>query len=232
MNTLILDAQVTAKRVCPGQADSVATQLSARKIMGKHFFGVEEAIKYFDVDPTNLQLSLFAAIPFGEQLLTSCRDSHILVAYFPISVAEFRDRKYARFPSLNERNSKGAFINEPCYPDWFLLRKAPVPNSTGKTWYEQQACLGKYEVVPPFPLIVYTHIAHHLATGERIFNNLAVRSSDTANGKHIFMVHGEERWAEIAAHYDDTTRHPQIGLASAYALPGAQHVLESLKLTT
>jgi len=59
---------------------------------GKNFFGVEEAMKHFGVNPTCQQLAALSEIPFSETVLKQSKDDHILVAVFPLSILEIRDK--------------------------------------------------------------------------------------------------------------------------------------------
>ena len=102
--TLQTNQKLDTKRSWNEQCKRLATQLSARKIMGRNIFGVEEAIKYFEVDPTESQLAVFSTIPFTEETLMECRNTHILVACFPLSVGDLRARTgHEHFASYTSR---------------------------------------------------------------------------------------------------------------------------------
>ncbi len=42
------------------------SQKCAREIMGKNFFGIDEAIKHFGINPTPQQLAALSEIPFSK----------------------------------------------------------------------------------------------------------------------------------------------------------------------
>lgn len=170
-----------------GGFEPSTSQKRAREIMGRNFFGVEEAIKHFGVNPTKSQLALLAEIPFSEDILTTCKDSHILVAVFPLSILDIRGHVQDKslFYDQNWYN-KQAFAKDKGEVGWQLVRKEPVENSTDKTWDEQQDLLLKDEETPKAQVIAYTIIGHFLATGERLLENVYVRCVDLdSGGSHV-----------------------------------------------
>jgi len=118
-----------------GGFEPSTSQDKARAIMGKNYFGVEEAIQYFKVNLSKQWLTTLAKIPWSEEVLRSCKDTHILVAVFPLSILDIRfgasgsklfyDHSWYKKESFAENHGEAA---------WHLVRKALVPNSTSKTW--------------------------------------------------------------------------------------------------
>lgn len=165
-------------------------QKLAHEIMGKNFFGIEEAIRHFGVKPTRAQLSALAEIPFTEAELRECKDTHILVVVFPMSIIEIRGKVERKLFYSHEDAwyNKEAFAKDYGEAAWHLVRKTPVPNSTGKTWNEQQALLSDKEETPKARVMVYTIIGHFLATGERLFEHVYVRCSDVDSlGNRVYV---------------------------------------------
>lgn len=168
------------------------SQVQAREIMGKNFFGIEEAQKHFGVTPTKAQLGYLAEIPFSEEVLTACKDTHVLVAVVPITILEIRSiaKKQSDRTLFYSQDwyDKQAFANEKAKLGWHLIRKTPVENSTAKNWKEQQALLSKDEETPTASVLVYTIIGHFLATGERLFEKIYVRTSSLdSDGDRVFV---------------------------------------------
>ena len=168
-----------------GGVQSSSSQTCARQIMGRNFFGIEEAIKHFGVNPSRRQLAVLGEVPFSEDVLTACKDTHVLVAVFPISIVEIRGKVAdVKLPNnqpffyKQDWYDKEAFANEHGETGWQLVRKTPIANSTSKTWDEQQALLSKDEETPKARIVVYTMVGHFLATGERLFEKVYVRCSD------------------------------------------------------
>ena len=168
------------------------SQKVAREIMGKNFFGVEEAIKHFGVNPSKQQLAALAEVPFSEEVLKSCNDTHILIAAFPLSILDIRgiikkqpDRSL--FYS-HDWYDKQAFAKDKGEVGWQLVRKEPVVGSTSKTWNEQQALLSKDEETPAARIVVYTMVGHFLSTRERLFKKAYVRCVDLgSDGYRVYV---------------------------------------------
>lgn len=156
-----------------------SNQQRAREIMGRNYFGIEEAMKHFDIAPTKRQLAYMAEIPYSEATLIACKDTHILVAVSRFSGVAVRE-KVAKKKVFYKQDwyDEQAFANDKGAMEWHLVRKTPVQDSTRKTWSEQQALLGEDEETPRFQVMTYTVIGHFLATGERLFENVYVRCSD------------------------------------------------------
>ncbi len=167
-----------------GGYEPTTAQKLAREIIGKNYFGVEEAIQHFGVKPTRAQISALAEIPFTEAELREVKDTHVLVAVFPLSILEVRDKAECKLFYSHEDAwyNKEAFAKNRGEARWQLVRKTPVDNSTSKTWDEQQALLAQNEETPTAQVMVYTIIGHFLATGERLFENIYVECSDVNSG--------------------------------------------------
>lgn len=159
-----------------------------RAIMGTNFFGVEEAIKHFGVNPPKQQLDYFTKVPFTEEVLRASKDTHTLVAVFPMSILDIRGQvKRKLFYRYDDAwYNKQAFAQDKGEIGWQLVRKVPAADSTNKTWNEQQALLRNDEETPKAQVMVYTIIGHFLKTGERLFENIYVRCSDLdSDGYHV-----------------------------------------------
>lgn len=73
-----------------GGFEPTTSQKRAREIMGRNYFGVEEAIQYFGVNPTKQQTAVRSEVPCAEATLEQCKETHVLVAVFPLSIIEIR----------------------------------------------------------------------------------------------------------------------------------------------
>jgi hypothetical protein len=173
-----------------GGFEPSTSQKRAREIMGKNFFGVVEAIKHFGVNPSKQQLAYLAEVPFTEEQLSSCKDTHVLVAVFPMSILDIRGKVERKlFCSHDDAwYNKQAFAKDKGEVGWQLVHKVPVADSTNKTWNEQQALLSKDEETPKAQVMVYTIVGHFLATDERLFENIYVRCSDLdSDGDRVYV---------------------------------------------
>ncbi len=148
----------------------------AREIMGKNFFGVEEAVKHFGINPKG-KLAGLCDIPWSEEVLESVKDTHILVAVFPLSILAMRAKRRRFFYLNSNYNKKLAFVRDKGQVGWHLVCKTPVGNSTDKNWDEQQELLADSSMTPTAQVLVYTAVGCFMATRERLFTELAVRTS-------------------------------------------------------
>ena len=168
-----------------GGIEATVSQKRAREIMGKNFFGIEEAIKHFGVNPSRRQFAALSEIPFSEAVLEQSKDTHVLVAVFPLSTLEIRGKDSKPFYK-QDWYDKESFAKEHGEVTWQLVRKTPVDNSLSKDWPEQQALISKDDEVPTAQVMVYTIIGHFLATCERLFEKVYVRTSSVdSDGYHV-----------------------------------------------
>lgn len=196
-----------------GGFESTTSQKQAREIMGS-FFGIEEAIKHFGVNPSKPQLSALAEIPFSEGILKECKDTHILVAVFPLSILNIQGKANKLFYNKDWCN-KQSFAEDRGETEWRLVRKTPVDYSTGKSWGEQRSLLPENEEMPTSRIMVYTIIGHFLVTGEQLFRHAYVRCSDLASdGRHV-CVGGFDSDGLYFNYRWDNGRDDYVGLASA-----------------
>ena len=168
-----------------GGVEPSSSQTRARELMGKNFFGIEEAIKHFGVNPSRRQLAVLGEVPFSDETLTVCKDTHVLVAVFPLSIVDLRSKVADNNQTLFYKQDwydKQAFANDKGETGWQLVRKEPIAKSTSKTWGKQQALLSEDEETPKAQVMVYTIIGIFLATGERLFEKVYVRCVDFVSG--------------------------------------------------
>jgi len=174
-------AAKVVKFIQNGGFEPTTSQKRAREIMGKNFFGVEEAIQYFGVNPTYTQTLVLSEIPFSEEVLQKAKDTHVLVAVFPLSVLEIRGKVDSKLFYDQSWYNKESFAKERGEASWQLVRKTPVDNSTSKNWQEQLTLINEEDEVPTAQVMVYTIIGHYLATGERLFEHIYVRTSSVVS---------------------------------------------------
>lgn len=210
-------AAKVVRLILNGGFEPSTSHKQARAIMGKNFFGVEEAIKHFGVNPSKQQLAYLAEVPFTEEVLKSCKDTHVLVAVFPMSILDIRGKVERKlFYSHDDAwYNKQAFAEDKGEVGWQLVRKVPIADSTNKTWNEQQALLSKDEETPKAQVVVYTIIGHFLATGERLFENIYVRCSDLdSDGLRVSVGDFDAEGLHVNDWYDGHRR-GGLGLSAA-----------------
>jgi len=200
-----------------GGFEPSTSQKRAQQIMGRNFFGIEEAIKHYGVNPSRAQTAALTEVPFTEEVLESCKDTHVLVAVFPMSILDIRGKvEHKLFYSYeNAWYNKQTFAKDRGEIGWRLVRKTPVENSTSKNWSEQQALLDKSEETPSAQIMVYTIIGHFLATGERLFENVYVRTSSVDSGGGRVSVGGFDQDGLDVNGWWDGGRDGSVGVSSA-----------------
>ena len=176
----------------------IASQAKAHEIMGENFFGIEEARKHFGLNPSKWQLAYMEEVPFSEEVLRACKDTHILVAYIPISIVSVR----AKTANIElPENHQHIFFKQDWYDEnavgngeselkWYLVLKTPVPDSKSKLWQAQKILVDstKTDEVPEANVMVYTIIGHFLETGVRLFENEHVRTNTLCpRGGHVHV---------------------------------------------
>lgn len=196
-----------------GGFEATTIQKRAREIMGQNFFGVEEAIKYFRVNPSKQQLAP-AEVPFTEATLEECKETHVLIVVFPLSILDVRSKVDSELFYDQSWYNKESFAKERGEVSWQLVRKTPVENSTRKTWDEQQALLSDKEETPTARVMVYTIIGHYLAASERLFESTYVRCSDVGSrGGRVFVGYFCRHGLRVSSNWDDS-RSGSLGVAS------------------
>jgi hypothetical protein len=173
-----------------GGSISTISQKRAREIMSKNFFGVEEAVKYFRINPTRQQLATLSDIPFSEALLEQSKNTHVLIAVFPLSILEIRDKVDPKLFYNHEDAwyDKQSFAKEAGEVSWQLIRKVSVDDSMPKNWQEQQALFGKNEEMPTAQALVYMAIGYFLSTGEQFMERkYACTSSVDSSGNRVYI---------------------------------------------
>ena len=190
------------------------SQKLAREIMGPNFFGVRQAIHSFEIGLTRLRLLALSEIPFSEATLRERKETHILVAVFPLSIVTIC--AYVGWSLDPHWIYEYPFVVERGEASWQLILKTSVDDAFRQTWSEQQSLIGRGEGVPSARMLLYTIVGHHLATGECLLRRRNVRTSTTnSTGYHIVIGFSDfdNRDISIKSWLDDD-RHPDLGISS------------------
>lgn len=198
----------------------------AAKIMGKNFFGQEDACELFGVPLHHVRFGpTHFGIPWSERTLDACKDTHLLAAACPLSMVDMHWIEQIRTgntPSparfcLPGTYGREAFATQMGGFSWQLIRKNPVARSGDRGLSEQQELLLANEETPSARVLVYALLGYQLKTGERLFplGRTAFRSSDTdSDGRSVcvvFELNGTIRLASAGMNEKFTT----LGLAAA-----------------
>lgn len=213
---LAIELAIFAKEEKVYLPELTTSQELAREIMGTNFFGTGEAIKYFGIDPSEKECTTLTKIPFTADALYECKDTHILVAVFPMSILDVRKADSSLFYSSSGGwYESEKFAKSKGTVSWQLVSKTPVADSTSKNWDEQQALLGKDDETPTSQVMVYTIIGHYRNTGERLFENVCVRTSCVRSGdRRVHAGYFGSVGLLVVSSWDDD-RDSHLGLSSA-----------------
>jgi hypothetical protein len=166
----------------------------AREIMGQNFLGPQEVTKHYGVAYRLEQLTPLALIPFSEATLYECKDTHILVAGYPMTILDIvvkapKDTK--SFASYGDAwyNHELFVENEHVNLRWYLIRKDVVEGSvknvikaSASSFDKRKALLSKNEEVPRACEFTYAIVLYFLATGERLFPDIYAHCIDLDSG--------------------------------------------------
>ncbi len=187
----------------------------AREIMGANYFGIEEARAYFGIKPLDRELLALAEIPFAEETLEECKDTHILAAIFPLCIRDIPYRADSRLLYDLQSYYDEPFTRYFSHASWQLIRKTPIQDSTEKSYTEQQSLLKGNEKIPSVKDMVYALIGHYLATHERLFGNIFVRCSDTFSDNRRVQIGRFDSGGIVICGGEDDSHSANIGLAAA-----------------
>ncbi len=162
---------------------------AAVQIMGaNNVHGPDQIMKHFGVRYMKEQLLQLADTFPSEGTLLACKDTHILVAGYPLTALKIRERMKKNFYRQDWYNNEDFARKTKVRLRWLLLRKGEVPNSRSKTYNQQLALLGPGESNSIFCEVVYGMNIHFAETGERLHETHYVRCQDVSSGGYRVYV--------------------------------------------
>jgi hypothetical protein len=155
----------------------------AQSILGVDFITPEEIMKATAVVYSKKQLaSLHGAIP-PEDVLRWCKEHNFAVVAAPLNPINLLNVR-ALDNSLFYSKEGGWYAEQKFAsenktgPGWLMIRKDPVPNSTRKTWDEQNKLISGVERVPNAAEVSWLVTTYFKVRGVRLFESIYVRCSD------------------------------------------------------
>ena len=207
----------------------------ARKIMGRNFLGIEEVVKHFNVVFTTEQLGGLVNIPFSEAVLQECKDTHILVAGFPMTTADIKKKAphgflkgvpFSRFwrsqakadPNKDLLEDQEFAWKEKVGPRWYLIQKQGVEWSFNLTEIDHINFFAFQRCDEPVSasVLIYTTILNFEVTGERLFKSYFVRSETRVgewNSSYVRIAFRKNGLDVTDIDYDEFS--PHVGLPTA-----------------
>ena len=83
----------------------------AMDIMGRNAFTIDDAINAFKISPSQHHVAALNYVPYTENTLTECKDTHDLIAILPISIMKIRDVANHEWPGQFSPPSSGTGTN-------------------------------------------------------------------------------------------------------------------------
>lgn len=148
--------------------DEPDDQLRARLIMGGNFFGAPELKCFYH---SNLNPVKMPGIPFSEDTLKACRNTHMLVADSGMSVEKLSNTRYALNNTWHKSIIGQSFMTEESEPRWLLVRKPSIFNDG----HPQEREPSLREMIS---VVVMTNVFGGKGTKEKLF---LVTTSKTTN---------------------------------------------------
>jgi hypothetical protein len=198
-----------------GGYDPSTSQKRAKEIMGENYLGPEDAMKHFGVSYTDKELIQLREIPFTEAELEACKKTHILFAGYSLSILDIRNKAKHLFYNQDWYNSQAFATKEKVNLQWYLVRKDEVPNSTSKTWSQQQSLLTSDESVPRACEVVFMVMLYCLVTGKRLLANMYVRCIDLDSGGFRVNVGSFDSGGLSVSYRSGDYCYGRLGLAAA-----------------
>lgn len=194
----------------------------ARTILGKDFITPEEIAIARKLTYGDDVLRHFAETLPSEEVLQWLRDNgFVLVAGTPnpMSLLEVRNLNaqlfYTKSGGWYAEPKQKFSQNDKVTAEWLMLRKGIVPNSTSKTWDEQQKLLSEVEYVPNVAETTWGETTYKEVRNSWLFPNIYARTfSVGSGGNRVNFVYSAVGGVDVYDYWDDY-RNDYLGLASA-----------------
>ncbi len=195
--------------------DPSTSQKRAKEIMGASYLGPEDVMKHFGVSFTDKELVQLREIPFTEAELEACKGTHVLFVGYPLSILDIRNKVGHLFCSQDWFDKESFAKKEKVNLQWYLIRKDEVPNSTSKTWQEQQSLLTNDEATPRACEVIFMVMLYFLVTGKRLLEGMYVRCIDvSSSGDRVSVGYFSSRGLHVS-NWADAHRGGIVGLAAS-----------------
>lgn len=122
------------------------SQKIARLIMGSNFRSLQDVESAFNRKFTPSEQKILNHIPYSEEVLMECRDTHLLIPYFETNLIDLKTNAADATHSDNDwfMNGNPFAKNEKTPVGWVLIMKECVKDSFSKTYEEQIALLATH----------------------------------------------------------------------------------------
>lgn len=195
----------------------------ARAILEQDFISPEEIAEARKITYSDAVLKYFAETLPSEEVLRWLRDNGFaLVAGTPspMSLLEIRGLNAQLFYS----KSGGWYVeNKLKFPredkvnaEWLMFRKTTIPNSTSKTWDEQQKLLSELEYVPNAPEMAWGITTYKEVRDIYLLPDIYARTSSLdSDGRRVHVGHFDSDGLHVYYYWVVFRRGDDLGLSSA-----------------
>ncbi|MEK7578956.1 MAG: hypothetical protein AAB460_00255 [Patescibacteria group bacterium] len=193
----------------------------AQSILGADFITPEEIMATRrGVAYTNDEIATLAASIPSADMLRWCKDNGYAVMPAPPTAMSLLDVRQLVTNHFYSKTGGWYADQEFASKDktsfgWLAIRKTPVPNSTNRTWSEQEKLLSGVESVPNAAEMSWFITMYFEVRGIRLFANVYVRTSSLDSGGDRVLVGGFGAKGLYVYSWDDYYRHSYIGVSSA-----------------
>jgi len=155
----------------------------ARGAMG-NIITPEMVSKHLGVRYPKKELLKLEKVPFSEATLKKYRESHILVAGYPLSIRDIEKKTSKTKVCFNSTNKLFVKRDEVGY-QWYLIRK-----DIGKRLVDE----GDDEKMARACVVVYTAVLYYLIYKEGIFNRFMARCVSSLEDQDVYVGNGSDDW--------------------------------------
>lgn len=193
-----------------------------RAILGKDFISPEEIAQTRKLVYSEDVLAHFAETLPSEEVLQWLRENgFVLVAGTPnpMSLLEVRNLNAQLFYSKEggwyaEQKQKFS-RDDKVTAEWLMLRKTIVPNSTSKTWSEQEKLLSEVEYVPNAPEATWGITTYKEVRNIWLFPDIYARTSSVdSDGVRVSVGYSVGGGVDVSSGWADC-RYDYLGVSSA-----------------
>jgi hypothetical protein len=193
----------------------------AQSILGNDFITPEEVAKTRPgIVYTDEQIATLASTLPSADMLRWCKDNGYAVMPAPPTALSLLDVRTLATGNFYSKTGGWYADQEFASKDkttfgWLAIRKTPVPNSTNRTWSDQEKLLSGVESVPNAAEMSWFITTYFAVRGVRLFANVYVRTSSLdSDGYHVSVGYFDAGGLYVDYWHDDY-RHSSIGVSSA-----------------
>ena len=207
-----------------GSSDTTPALQRAHDILGDDFISPQEVAEARGVSYTETQLASLASTLPSKEVLQWARDNGFAVVAGPprdTNLLDIHKLNTDLFYSKNDpwfANKRQKFArSDTVGTTWLVVRKDPVPNSTSRTWGEQQELLSDVEYTPNVAEAVWFFTTYAAVRGIRLVPNVNVyvrTSSVSSDGGRVAVGSFDGQGLDVDDYWDGY-RIDSLGVASA-----------------